>query len=142
LSGILYISLSGARALAWRQAALRGDETKVKKDFEDDLQSSMPPGVRVKTNHFIGLTDFTHPLMAVVNVSGTLGAGTGKHVFVPAVFFEADDPPLFAKTHRENPVDMRYPYTVRDDFQLTLPPNMTVESVPKGGDVPYAPNAD
>ncbi|HEU4982854.1 MAG TPA: DUF3857 domain-containing protein [Acidobacteriaceae bacterium] len=142
VSGLLYIAMSGARALAWRQAALRGDETKVKKDFEDDLQSSMPPGVRVKTNHFIGLTDFTHSLMVVVNVSGTLGAGTGKHVFIPAVFFEAGDPPLFAKTHRENPVDMRYPYTVRDDFQLTLPPNMTVESVPKGGDVPYAPNAD
>jgi len=80
--------------------------------------------------------------MVVVNVSGTLGVGTGKHVFVPAVFFEAGNPPLFAKSHRENPVDMQYPYMVRDDFQLTLPPNMTVESLPKDGNVPYAPNAD
>lgn len=102
----------------------------------------MPPGVQVKLNHFIGITDFTHPLMAVVNVSGTLGTETGKHLFLPAVFFEAGDPPLFAKTHRESPVYMHYPYMIKDDLELTLPENMTVESLPKGGDIPFVPNAD
>jgi hypothetical protein len=31
---------------------------------------------------------------------------------------------------------------VSDDFQLTLPPDMTVESVPTSGDIAFAPNAD
>ncbi|MFZ0662448.1 MAG: DUF3857 and transglutaminase domain-containing protein [Acidobacteriaceae bacterium] len=142
VTGRIYENMTGAQALAWRQAALRGDVTGIKKQFDDELQRSMPSGAQVKVDHFVGLTDFTHPLMAVVNVSGTLGTTTGRHVFLPAVFFEAGNPPLFAKTHRENPVDMGYPYMVSDDFQLTLPPNLTVESLPKGGDIPFAPNAD
>lgn len=140
--GLLYETMTGARALQWRQAALRGDEAEIKKDFEDELQRSMPAGVRVKTNHFVGLTDYNSPLMAIVNVSGTLGTQTGKHVFLPAVFFEAGNPPLFAKTQRENPVDLHFPYMIQDDFNLTLPPNITIDSLPKGGDVPFSPFAD
>ncbi|MGB7190280.1 MAG: DUF3857 and transglutaminase domain-containing protein, partial [Acidobacteriaceae bacterium] len=142
LTGLIYENMGGAQALRWRQAALRTDEAGVKKQFEDNLQHSMPPGVQVKLNHFIGITDFTHPLMAVVNVSGTLGTETGKHLFLPAVFFEAGDPPLFAKTHRESSVYMHYPYMIKDDFQLMLPDNLVVESLPKSGDIPFAPNAD
>jgi len=142
INGLIYETMTGAEALRWRQAALRSDEDGVKKRFEEELRHSMPPGVQVKTNHFVGLTDYTAPLMAAVNVSGTLGTQTGKHVFVPAVFFEAGNAPRFTETHRENPVDMHYPYMVHDDFQLTLPPNMTVESVPSGGNVPFPQNAD
>lgn len=140
--GIIRETMTGADALQWRQAALRGDEAGIKKHFEEELQRSMPPGVQVKMDHFIGLTDSRAPLMAVVNVSGTLGTATGKYVFLPAVFFEAGNPPVFAETHRENPIDMHYPYMVHDQFQLTLPPNVTVDSLPQGGDVPFAPNAD
>ena len=142
VDGLIYETMTGVEALRWRQVALRGDEAGVKKQFEEDLQHSMPPGVQVKTNHFVGIADYTAPLMAVVNVSGTLGTQTGKHVFLPAVFFEAGNAPLFAETHREDPVDMHYPYMVHDDFQLTLPPNITVETVPAGGDVPFPQNAD
>lgn len=142
VTGLIHLTLTGAQALRWRQAALRGDEEGVKKRFGEDLERSMPPGVQVKVNHFVGLSDLTYPLMVVVNVSGTLGTATGKHVFLPAVFFEAGNAPLFAETHRENMVDLRYPYMVHDQFQVTLPPNMTIDGVPQGGDVPYAPNAD
>lgn len=140
--GLINETMTGAQALHWRQAALRTDEAEIKKQFEDELQSSMPPGVQVKMNHFIGLTDFTLPLMVVVNVSGTLGTETGKHIFLPAVFFEAGNKPMFAEAQREYPVDLHYPYTVRDQFQLTLPANITVESLPKGGEMLFTPNAD
>ena len=142
IHGLIYETMTGVEALDWRQEALRGDETEVRKEFEDDLQKSTPTGVQVKVNHFVGLTDFTHPLMVVLNASGTLGTETGKHIFLPAVFFEAGNPPLFTETERKNPVDMHYPYAVHDDFQLALPPNMTLESVPKGDTVPLMPNAD
>lgn len=140
--GTIRQTMTGAAALRWRQAALLGDETGVKKQFEEDLQKSMPPGVQVKTNHFVGLTDYTNPLMVVADVNGTLGTQTGKHLFLPAVFFEAGNASLFAETHRENPVDLNYPYMVHDEFGLTLPPNVTVDSLPAGGNVPFAPNAD
>jgi hypothetical protein len=140
--GLVYETMTGVEALDWRQEALRGDEAEVRKEFEEDLQKSMPSGMQVKVNHFVGLTDFTHPLMVVVNASGTLGTETGKHIFLPAVFFEAGNTPLFAQTQRENPVDMHYPYTVRDQFQLTLPPNISIESLPAGGELPFASSAD
>jgi hypothetical protein len=140
--GIIREIMTGAEALRWRQAALRSDEAGIKKRFEEELQRSMPPGVQVKTDHFIGLTDSSSSLMAVVNLSGTLGTATGKHVFLPGVFFEAGNAPLFAETHRENMVDMHYPYMVHDDVQMTLPPNFSVDSLPQGGELPFVPNAD
>lgn len=140
--GTIRETMTGAAALRWRQAALLGDEAGVKKQFEESIQKSMPPGVQVKTNHFVGLTDYTNPLMVVADVSGTLGTQTGKHLFLPAVFFEAGNASLFAETHRENPVDLNYPYMVHDEFVLTVPPNVTVDSLPTGGDIPFVPNAD
>ncbi len=76
--------------------------------------------------------------MAIVDVTGTMGTQTGKHVFFPfGVGGERNRaPPRFAETQARNPVDMRYPYMVHDQFQLTLPPNITVDSLPQGGDVP------
>jgi len=81
-------------------------------------------------------------LMAVVDVSGALGTQTGKHVFMPAVFFEAGNAPLFSETQREDPVDLHYPYMVQDQVDLTLPPNISVDSLPPTGDVPLPKSAD
>lgn len=142
VQGLIYMTMTGAPALRWRQAALRSDEAGVKKDFEESLQRSMPAGVQVNTNHFVGLTNFNFPLMVVLNASGTLGIRTGKHILLPAVFFETGNPSLFAKTQRVEPVDLHYPYTVQDDFHLTLPSNVAIESLPSGGDLPLSGYAD
>ena len=142
VNGRIYETMSGAEALRWRQAALRGDEAGIKKEFEEKLQHSVPPGVQVKINHFVGIADYTTPLMAVVDVSGALGTQTGKHVFMPAVFFEAGNAPLFSETQREDPVDLHYPYMVQDQVDLTLPPNISVDSLPPTGDVPLPKSAD
>ncbi|HTV06160.1 MAG TPA: DUF3857 and transglutaminase domain-containing protein [Acidobacteriaceae bacterium] len=142
IQGVIEVSMKGSPALYWRQAALSTDTATLNKAFGDSLQRAMPPGVVVKTNHFIGLTDPDHTLMVIVNVSGTMGTQTGKHVFLPAVFFEAGDPPKFAEMQRTEPVDMNYPYNVQDQFQVTLPPNIVIDSLPQGGDVPFMPNAD
>ena len=140
--GIIRINMTGTDALRWRQVALRDDKEEAKKAFDDYLQPRMPPGVEAKTNHFIGLTEYKNPLMAQVDVSGSLGTSTGKRVFLPAVFFEGGAKPLFAQEKRENAVDLHYPYMVHDQFTLTLPPNLAAESVPKDSNVKFAPNAD
>ena len=141
IQGTATIVMKGAPALYWRQEALSKDAADLNTEFEKNLQRSMPPGVVVKTNHFVGLADPDHQLLVIVNVSGTMGTKTGKHVFLPAVFFEAGNPPKFAETHRTVPVDMNYPYNVQDQFQITLPPNLTVDSLPQDGQADYMPNA-
>jgi hypothetical protein len=135
LKGQIRMTFTGSAALRWRQHILLTDEEDTKKDFEEELQSDMPAGVRVKMNHFIGTTDYDHTLMAIVDVTGNLGSATGKRLFVPGTFFEANAKPLFAHEKRENPVDLRYPYMVTDSVTLTLPAGVTVESVPKDAEI-------
>lgn len=142
VKGTLQIVMKGAPALHWRQEALEKDTADLNKEFEAKLQHSMPPGVVVKTNHFIGLADPDHQLMVIMDVSGAIGTKTGKHVFLPAVFFEAGNPPKFTEAQRTVPVDMNYPYSVEDQFQITLPANLTVDSLPQDGEAAYMPNAD
>lgn len=142
VTGIARITMSGVQALRWRQQALRTDAEDAKKKFEEDLQAQVPPGVHVKTNHFVGLTDTSAPLMAVVDVTGNLGTATGKRVFVPAMFFEAGDKPLFAAQKRENPIDLRYPSLAHDSTSVTLAPGLSVDTVPTDAVVPYLPNAE
>ena len=140
--GTIRINMTGTDALRWRQAVLIDDKEEAKKEFEHYLQQSVPPGVEVKTNHFVGLTDYKGPLMVVADLSGSLGTSTGKRVFLPAVFFEAGTKPLFVGEKRESAIDLHFPYSVHDQFKLTLPPNVTAESVPKDSNVPFSPNAD
>jgi Domain of Unknown Function with PDB structure (DUF3857)/Transglutaminase-like superfamily len=142
LHGVIRINMTGTEALRWRQSVLSGDQDEAKKEFDEYLQEEVPTGVEVKTNHFVGLKDYKSLLMAQVDVSGSLGTSTGKRVFLPAVFFEGGAKPLFVQEKRESAVDLHYPYTVHDQFSLTLPPNLTAETVPKESNVLFTPNAD
>jgi hypothetical protein len=142
LEGQIRITLTGNEALRWRQAALRTDVEQAKKDFEEELQQSMPAGVVVKTNHFLGLTDYDHTLMAQVDVSGSMGTATGKRVFLPGNFFEANAKPLFVQEKRETPVDLHFPYLVKDQVILTLPAEFKIESTPKNIELPLPKCAD
>jgi hypothetical protein len=142
LQGQITITLTGSEALRWRQQALRTDEEQTKKDFEEELQKDMPAGVVVKMNHFLGLIDYEHTLMARADVSGGIGTATGMRVFLPGTFFEANAKPLFVHDKRENPVDLHFPYMVKDSVQLTLPAGFAVESVPKDAEIPLPKHAD
>jgi Domain of Unknown Function with PDB structure (DUF3857)/Transglutaminase-like superfamily len=136
LGGVIRIAMTGVEALRWRQRALTTDEATIRKEFEDEVQQRVPDGVVVKTNHFLGLTDPNSQLMAVMDVSGSMGTATGKRVFVPGAFFQARVKPLFAETKRENPVDLHYPYVSRDEVSLTLAPGLAIEGVPSNAKLP------
>jgi len=142
VKGIVRVSMNGVEALRWRQDALTNDEQTAKQDFEAYLQKLVPSGVQVKMDHFIGLTDPASALMAVVNVSGNMGTRTGKRVFLPAAFFQANAKPLFSSETRKSPVDLHYPYLARDQVTVTLAPGLTVDSVPSQAEVPLPQRAD
>ena len=142
IHGTIRISMTGAEALRWRQEALRKDATETKQKFGEELESELPIGVHVKTNELGGLADYTQPLVAVLDVSGTMGTQTGHRLFLPGTFFEASVKPTFSSTRRETPVYMQFPYTEQDQFKLKLPPNVTMESVPPDTQLAFASNAD
>ncbi|HEX4005190.1 MAG TPA: DUF3857 domain-containing protein [Acidobacteriaceae bacterium] len=142
VTGTVRITMTGEEALRWRQTALRGDEQETKKQFEAELQRVVPDGVQVKMNHFLGLNDNSTALMGILDVSGTLGTSTGKRVFLPASLFEANAKPRFAAEKRESMVDLRYPYAAQDKVTLTLPPGLSVQSVPNNAEIPLARFAD
>ncbi|MGC2635584.1 MAG: DUF3857 domain-containing protein [Acidobacteriaceae bacterium] len=141
LTGTITYSMTGEEALRWRQVALREDADEARRQFDDDLQKCVPPGVIVKADHFDALTDDTQPLVAQVNVSGSMGTATGKRVFLPSSFFEAGVKPRFAEETRLNPVDLHYPYAVRDTVKITLASGLTVESVPSSTQIPFPQSA-
>jgi hypothetical protein len=141
LSGQVRISMSGEEALRWRQAALRSDEQDMKKAFEAELQNRVPAGVKVSVNHFLSLDDPTVGLMAVVDVSGNMGTATGKRVFLPSAFFQANVKAPFAAEKRESPIDLHYPFVSQDTVTISLPAGFTVQSVPSDATIPYPQNA-
>ncbi|MGC2620402.1 MAG: hypothetical protein WA414_15260, partial [Acidobacteriaceae bacterium] len=142
IHGVITIAMTGDAALRWRQEALRTDEDGIKKEFEDDLQTNMAPGVRVKTSQFTALADYTQPLVVTMDVTGSMGTKTGHRVFLPGTFFEAQAKAPFASTNRESPVYMHYPYVIQDQVKFTLPANASVESAPQDAQIPFVPNAD
>jgi hypothetical protein len=135
------ITMVGEAALRWRQMALRTDEAEIKKQYSDELQQQVPPGVQVRLDHFLGLTDTSSVLMAVVDVSGNMGTQTGKRLFLPGSFFEASGKTMFSAEKRESPVDLHYPYIEKDLVNLKLPAGLTVQSVPSDAQVPFPKNA-
>ncbi len=141
LHGTLRIVMTGNRALYWRQRALSTDEAEIKKEFEEKIQRKVPPGVEVKTDHFLALTEYDKTFMAAMDVSGSMGTATSKRVFMPATFFEAGSKPLFVHEKRTVPVDLDYPYQVQDSVTIHLPKSLTVESAPKDAQIPLPKNA-
>jgi Domain of Unknown Function with PDB structure (DUF3857)/Transglutaminase-like superfamily len=141
VKGSVRISFSGSRALRWREFALSNDEDALKREFENTVQQEMPSGIEVKTDHFVGLTDWDKTLMGVLNVSGSMGTATAKRVFLPATFFAAANHPLFALDKRTMPVDLAYPYTLQDSVTIKVPPVLAIESLPKDTQLYYPQNA-
>jgi hypothetical protein len=141
LKGVVRITMKGAEALRWRQAALSSDEREVKRDFEGELQGRVPDGAHVTMDHFLNLTNGEEQLMAIVNVDGTLGTQTGKRIMLPSGFFEAREKPLFPQQKRANAVDLLYPYVLNDQVKVKLAPGLAIESVPTNAKIPFGQSA-
>ncbi len=110
VKGTARFILTGQEALHWRQLAIRNDESEVKKQFNESIRSYMPDGVQADFNHFLGLSDYDSNLIAMVNVSGNMGTATGKHFFLPGLFFEAHARhPFVAQDKRTILIDVHYP---------------------------------
>jgi hypothetical protein len=132
VKGVVLYGMTGPNALYWRQLALENDENEVKKQFSETLRASLPEEVQADFDHFQALDDPSTGLVAVVNISGNLGSTTGKHFFLPGLFFQSRAKhPFVAQDKRDIPVDVHFPEMQQDEVIYHLPPGFAVESMPQ-----------
>jgi transglutaminase-like putative cysteine protease len=142
LKGMVRVVMTGPEALRWRQLALENDEIEVKKQFIELMRDDLPEGVQADFDHFLALDDPSVNLVATVNVSGNLGSATGKHFFLPGLFFETRAKhPFVAQNKRVTPIDLRYPRMEQDEVVYYLPHGYTVENAPQTSDVTWPNHA-
>jgi Domain of Unknown Function with PDB structure (DUF3857)/Transglutaminase-like superfamily len=142
LKGTVRFVMTGQDALYWRQLALENDGGEVKERFNESMSGELPEGVQADFDHFLGLEDPSLKLMGIVNVSGNIGTTTGKHFFIPGLFFESNaNHPFVTQDKRIIPIDVHYPRIEQDDITYSLPPGFTVESAPHSISVPWPDHA-
>jgi transglutaminase-like putative cysteine protease len=142
VQGSVRVILSGQNALRWRQAAILSDEAEVKKKFNEWMSEYLPEGVQGDFDHFLGLDQYDSNLLGMVRVSGSLGTVTGKHMFLPGLFFESKARhPFVAEEKRTISVDVEYARTESDDVTYRLPAAYKMESGPQPTSVEWPSHA-
>jgi len=142
VNGSVRFVMTGPTSLYWRQLALENDEEEVKKQFDESLTAQLPEGVQVNFDRFLGLDDPSVSLGAIVKVSGNIGSTTGKHFFLPGLFFESHAKhPFVAQDKRTIPVDVHFPKADIDEVTYHLPPGFNVESTPQDANTSWPDHA-
>ncbi len=132
-TGTVKMTYSGDSALAWRQEALRGDNTGFKEDLRVAMEKMLPSGMDISVTTIENPTAFEAPLTVTYAVKGPVGSPTGKRLLIAADLFEVNSKPKFPEKKRELPVDMHYPSMTQDAVRFILPASMVVESAPAAG---------
>ena len=142
ITGEIRLVMAGQEALRWRQAALENDDSELKKDFDRSMERILPDGVEGHVDHFLGMDDPESSLMAIVKVTGNLGAATAKRLLLPGFFFEARGrAPFVNQDKRQEAVDMQYGERVSEEVTYKLPDGMVVEGAPTDASFPWKAHA-
>lgn len=142
VKGTVRLVMTGPSALYWRQLTLENDEEEVKKQFNESLRDRLPEGVQADFDHFLALDDYQVNLIAIVNVNGSIGSATGKHFFLPGLFFESRaSHPFVAQDKRVIPIDVHYPELDQDEVTYHLPPGFNIESSPQDANTKWPDHA-
>jgi hypothetical protein len=130
ITGAITMTYSGSPALDWRQRSLTGDATSLERDIRTSVEHLMPNGIEVKVASISQLNEYEKPLVAKLEVRGTLGSSTGKRLLLPADIFEANAKPTFPHEKREIPVYFRYAHMNQDAVRIKFPATLKLESLP------------
>jgi hypothetical protein len=142
VKGSIRVVLGGQDALRWRQVAILSDESEVKKLFNEWMKLSLPEGIQSDFDHFLALDDYESNLMGIVRISGSLGATTGKRMFLPGLFFQSKARhPFVEQEKRTITVDVQFARVESDDVTYRLPAGFNVESSPQPGDIEWPDHA-
>jgi hypothetical protein len=90
----------------------------------------MPQGVEVKVTSIDKVEDYEQPLVAKLEVKGTLGSSTGKRLLLPGDIFEVNSKPSFPHEKRDIPVYFEYARMIQDAVRIKFPATFKLESLP------------
>jgi hypothetical protein len=142
VNGSVRFVMNGLDAVYWRQLTLENDQEEVKKQFNESMQDELPDGVQADFDHFLGLDNYEATLVGIIKITGNIATATGKHFFLPGLFFESRAKhPFVAQDKRATPVDVRYPKIEQDDVVYHLPPGFNVESAPQTANATWPDHA-
>jgi len=130
VAGTVTMTWSGAPALHWRQASLRGDSTSLRNDLRTAMEHMLPGGTEVKIDGIENIEDYEKPLKVVYDIKGPIASSAGKRMLVPGDIFVMNEKPAFPREKREVPVYFEYPQMVQDAVRFKLPAGLAIESVP------------
>jgi len=130
LSGKLTMTYMGDPAIRWRHSLLEGDSASLERGIRTSVEQLVPLGVEVKVKAIDKTEDYEQPLVATLEVNGTVGSSTGKRLLIPADIFEANSKPTFPHEKREISIYFDYSHLVRDVVHINFTPTLTVESLP------------
>jgi hypothetical protein len=132
LRGQVAVAFASQEALVHRLSGIKTDEAGRKKELEGEIKEMLPAGSHVELTSSSGWDDPDAQLKAFFTVEISSFASTaGKRTIFPAGLFETRQRQPFGHGERKNPVYFSYPYYTIDDVQITLPPGLRVESLPK-----------
>lgn len=140
-TGTVEMTWTGAPALKWRQAHLRGDDTSFSRDLRVAVEHLMPNGMEVKVALIKNLDNYEQPLSVTFNVKGQIGSSTGKRLIVPADIFEVNATPAFPHEKRDIAVYFDYPAATQDAERITFPTTFSVASQPAAVNMPLGQTA-
>jgi Domain of Unknown Function with PDB structure (DUF3857)/Transglutaminase-like superfamily len=130
VTGTITMTYMGDPAIRWRLRYLEGDSASLEREIRTGVERLVPAGVELKVKSIDKLEDYEQPLVANIEVKGTLGSSTGKRVLIPGDIFEANAKPSFSQQKRDIPVYFQYPHVTQDAVRIHFPQTLSVESLP------------
>lgn len=133
LEGTLTVSYTNLEAAEIRKRERNADEAARKSHLEEIVKAAVPAACEVKLTNKPDWTNPATPLVAEfdIKVPGW-ASGAGHHVLLPVAVFSARERHVFDHVDRVFPIYVDYPYWVKDDLEIQLPPGWQVSSLPPG----------
>jgi hypothetical protein len=130
--GQIAIGWAGIEALEHRLSGFKTDEAGRKKELEDEMRSTLPPGASVEQLQATGWDTPEAQLSATFQVNiPSFASSTGKRLLVPSNLFQGSQTQPFAHGERKQPVYFEYPFYAIDDVKISFPSGMRIENLPQ-----------
>jgi len=130
-SGELVLTLDGRLAFERRLDKRFDDDAQRKKDLQNEVEAALANGAKAELIRMEHWNDENEPLVLTFKITlPNLAAVTGSRMFLPVGIFTGEyQSPL---THKERylPIYFSYPFTTRDEVNVSVPGAAKVASVP------------
>ncbi|HLH09077.1 MAG TPA: DUF3857 domain-containing protein [Terriglobales bacterium] len=136
--GTLAVMFAGQEAIIRREDGSRTDEEGRKKMLEDEARSWLPGNAQVTLTKAPKWDDIESPLIAEFKISTPMAVSAGHRWMIPVDILQVNETAMFPHAERVNHVFLNYPFRHIDDIGITIPANMSVETLPKSEDVKLA----